>query len=303
MSSGMKLLDRAKVEAAYVVFSTVFDMALAKAPAIYPEVCTVLPNAGPVNQFNWLGDMPTMRKWLGNRVIQRLRAEKHLLTTDWYANGIEVDFDDVAEDRLGIVEPRIADLAMMGPAKMDALVIDMYNNGFAGTLGLTYDGQYLFDVDHTADGAGQGSLQSNLAVGPITTTNYNAAIASMMAFVGTNGEPLQLRPDTLLVGPQSQLAARQLITTMFGPNGSSNIDYSTIRIIINARVTGTKWFMLSTAQRIRAVLLGIEQAPTFAELNGWDQIHMFMHRTILAGAQMKVGTAYGLWQTSVGSAG
>lgn len=303
MSSGMKLLDRGKLEAAYVTYSTIFDMALAKAPAIYPQLATVLPNAGPVNQFNWLGDMPTMRKWLGNRVINRLRAEKHVLTTDWYANGIEVDFDDVNEDKLGLVEPRIADLASMGPAKMDALTVDMYNFGFAGSLGLTYDGQYLFDTDHTADGAGSGAQQSNLLVGALTSANYNAGITAMMGFVGTNGEPLQISPDTLLIGAAQQLAARQLINAMYGANGASNVDFSTIKIIVNARITSTKWFLLALNHRIRPVLLGIEVPPMFAELNGWDQLHMFYHRTILAGAHMKVGTAYGMWQVGVGSLG
>lgn len=303
MSSGMKLLDRPKLEAAYIVFSTIFDMALANTPVIYPQVTTVIANAGPVNQFNWLGDVPVMQKWLGARVINRLRAEKHTLTTDWYANGIELDYDDVAEDRLGIVRPRIEDMAVMGPRKLDALSIDMYRNGFAGSLGLTYDGQFLFDSDHTADGGGVGVAQSNLLTGPLSSATYNAGITRMMQFVGTNGEPIEISPDTLLVGPTNQLVARQLLLAQFNAAGASNVDAHTMKAIVNARITDTRWFELATSARVRAVLVGVEVAPMFAELNGWDQMHVFMHRTMLAGSHMKVGTAYGLWQTAVGSLG
>ncbi len=305
MSSGMKLLDRPKLEAAYIVFSTIFDMALANTPVIYPEVSTVIANAGPVNQFNWLGDVPVMQKWLGARVINRLRAEKHTLTTDWYANGIELDYDDVAEDRLGIVAPRIQDMAMMGPRKLDALTIDMYVAGFAGTLGLTYDGQYLIDSDHTADGAGVGTAQSNLLTGALSSTTFNAGITKMMGFFGTNGEPLEIIPDTLLVGPANQLVARQLLLAQYNAAGATNVDAGRMKAIINARLgaTSTKWWELCTSARVRAVLVGIEVAPMFAELNGWDQMHVFMHRTMLAGSHMKVGLAYGLWQTVVGSTG
>lgn len=307
MANGMKLLDRSKLENAYIVFSTIFDMALVNTRVIYPEITTVIPNAGPQNQFNWLGDVPVMQKWLGPRVINRLRAEKHTLTTDWYANGIELDYDDVNEDKLGIVRPRIEMLAEMGPKKIDAIALDMYNNGFAATLGTTYDGQFLFDIDHTADGAGVGVSQSNLATGALSSANYNAAIAQMMGFVSTNGEPLEMIPDTLLAGPTNQLVIRQLLQAPANAAGATNVDYQTTRGIVNARINGSshknKWYLMNTQHRVRGVIVGVEYAPMFAMLNSWDQLQMFMHRTELAGAHMKVGFAYGLWQTVVGSTG
>lgn len=302
----LKLLDRAKLENAYITYSTIFDMALQNTAAIYPEITTVIPDAGPVNQFNWLGDMPVMQAWVGARIINRLRAEKHTMTTGWYANGIELDFDDIAEDKLGIVRPRIEMLAEMGPKKIDAVSIDFYVNGFNGTLGLCYDGQYLFDTDHTADGAGSGIAQDNTQVGAFSSATYNAAIGKMMSFKSTNGEPLEIVPDTILVGPAQQLIARQLLTAQYQAGGASNVDAGTSRVIVNARISGahaSKWFLLALKYRIRPVLVGVEVPPQFAELSGWDQYHMFMHRTMLAGAHMKVGWAYGLWQTAVGSLG
>lgn len=304
---GMKLLDRSKLEAAYVTYSTIFDMALANTPAIYPEIATVLTGVGPVTQFNWLGDVPVMTKWIGPRTINRLRAEKHRLETEWFANGIELDYDDVAEDKLGIVRPRIEQLASMGPRKIDALVVDMYLAGFAGTLGLAYDGQYLFDTDHTADGAGAGTAQDNTVSGALSSATYNTALQRMMEFTGTNGEPLELSADTLLAGPQNQLVMRQLLMAQFGAAGATNVDQGTTRGIINARITGAshkhKWFTLASKLGIRPVLLGVEYPPMFAELAGWDQTNMFMNRNMLAGAHMKVGVAYGMWQTAVGSLG
>jgi len=305
MNQGMKLLDRGKLEAAYITYSTIFDQELVNTKVIYPEIATVISNAGPVNQFNWLGDVPTMQKWLGMRIINRLRAEKHTLVTDWYANGIELDYDDLAEDKLGIVRPRIADLAKMGPKKIDAITIDMYTNGFGGTLGTTYDGQYLFDVDHTADGAGQGVSQSNYAGAvPLTSASYNAAIAQMMGFVGTNGEPLEITPKTILVGIGNQLAVRQLLQAQYGAAGATNVDAGTSQAIVNARIAGAKknyWFLIATDHSVRPVLVGVEVPPMFAELSGWEQYHVFMHRAIMAGAHMKVGFAYGMWQCAIGA--
>jgi len=308
---GMKLLDRAKLEAAYITFSTIFDMALANTSVIYPRIATVITDAGPINQFKWLGDVPVMAEWLGPRVIQRLRAESHELRTKWYANGIELDYDDVNEDRLGIVRPRIEQLAQMGPRKIDAVTIDMLINGFAGTLGLTYDGQYLFDSDHTASASGlqvdnTAVTQSNLQTGALGSANYNAAMQLMMGFKSANGEPLEITPDTLLAGPTNQLVIRQLLSAQYNAAGATNVDYQTTQGIVNARINGAnagKWFLLSTGHPVRCVIVGVEYAPEFAELVGWDQEHQFFHRTMLAGAHMKVGFAYGMWQTGVGSLG
>lgn len=306
MPGALKLLDRSNLENAYVTYSTIFDLALTNTEAIYPQVTTVINGAGPVNQFNWLDDMPTMQPWIGPRTVNRLRAEKHVLTTGWYANGIELDYDDVNEDRLGIVRPRIEMLAEMGPKKIDAVSMDFYINGFAGLLGLCYDGQFLFDTDHTADGAGTTGSQSNLVTGAFSSATYNQALTAMMQFKGSNGEPLEITPDTLMAGPSQQLAVRQLLTAQYLANGATNVDAGTTRAIINARITGAnnlKWFLLALKYRIRAVMVGIELPPQFAQLIGWDQLHMFMHRTMLAGAHMKVGWCYGLWQTAIGGTG
>lgn len=301
-----RILNRAQLEAAYVTYSAMFDMALQNTPVIYPELATVMPGVGPVTEFRWLGDMPVMVEWNGNRKINRLRAEAHSLRTRWYANGIEVDHDDVAEDKLGVVRPRIEGLAQMAPRKLDALVIDYLVAGFGATLGSCWDGQYLFDDDHVAGtGAGQPE-QSNIVEGALASDPFNDGIQAMMEFVGENGEPLQVIPDTLLVGPANQLVARQLLLIQYGTGGAQNVDYQRARLIINSRIVGDaadNWFLLSLQQRIRAIMLGIEFAPEFAQLMGFDQQAYFMNRTGYAGAHMKVGLTYGMWQVAVGSTG
>lgn len=301
--SGSGVLNRATLEAAYVTYSTIFDAQLANTPVIYPQIATVMPGVGPVTSFKWLGEVPVMTEWNGQRQINKLRAEGHELRTRWYANGIELDYDDTAEDKLGIVSPRIQGLARMGPRKIDAMVVDHYLNGFAGTLGLTYDGQYLFDTDHTFSTAAGQVSQINLQSGALATATYNQAMQKMMAFVDDRGEPLDVTPDTLMVGIPNQLTARKLLQQDRLANGEDNIDRNTSRLIINTRITGNHWFLLASGFATRSVIVGIEFAPMFAALLGWDQMQMFMSRSGVAGAHMKVGLCYGHWASAVGSTG
>lgn len=301
-----KLLSRDKLEAAYVTYSTIFDGALANTPVIYPELATVMTGVGPVTEMKWLGDVPVMTEWVGNRKINRLRAESHTLRTKWYANGIEIDHDDLAEDKLGIVRPRISALAKMGPRKIDSLVIDYFNAGFAATLGTTFDGQYLFDTDHTIDTADGSTSQSNLQTGALSSPNFNAALQKAMAFTGTNGEPLDIVPDTLLVGPSNQLTARTLLQQTYKATGEQNMDKDQARLIINSRISGASaayWYLLASQAAVRAVVVGVEFPPEFAALIGFEEKDYFMNRTGYAGAHMKIGLCYGHWASAIGSQG
>jgi phage major head subunit gpT-like protein len=300
-----KLLDRAKLEVAYVTYSTIFDMALATTSVIYPRIATVMNDVGPKTEFKWLGSVPLMQKWEGQRPINKIRAETHSLETAWYANGLELDVDDIREDKLGIVRPRIAQLAKMGPRKIDAIVVDMYVQGFAagaGLYGLTYDGQYLVDSDHTSSASG-GTSQSNLQTGAIGEANWNAAKEKMMAFVDDKGEKLELDADTILAGPSNQLLVRKLLQQGAKANGESNIDLGTATGIINSRITGSSWWGIDSSVDPKPVIVGIEFGVEFADLMGIDDLNVFMTRTCYAGAQMKVGFAYGHWQAVVGSTG
>ena len=154
------MIDRAKISAAFIVFSTVFDMKLKNTPVVYPEIATVIPGVSEQVQFKWLSSIPVMRKWTGDRTLQRLRAETQTLLTDWWANGLEVDVDDLNnEAKFGMIVKRIRGMAQACARRMDDQVTQFYVNGFAATLGVTYANQFLYDTDHTAAGNGQGVLQ------------------------------------------------------------------------------------------------------------------------------------------------
>jgi phage major head subunit gpT-like protein len=76
------MIDRAKVEAAFVVFSTVFDLKLSSTPVIYPQISTVIPGVSERIEFKWLSSIPTLKRWVGDRTLQRLRGESQTLLTE-----------------------------------------------------------------------------------------------------------------------------------------------------------------------------------------------------------------------------
>lgn len=306
-----QILDRQKLDAAYVTFSTLFDMQLVRTPTNFQDLCTVIPVSSTVTEFKWLGDVPKMTEWIGQRAINKLRAETHQIRTKNWANGIEVERDDLDDDKLGLIQPRITQLASEGMWSIEDLVFDIINDALSsgtggGTIALCYDGQPLFDGDHTASGSG-GTSQNNFVEGVFSETTYQEAWSKMMGFVDTKGNSLRIMPDTLTVGVANRTVARKLIQQQTKANGEENIEAGTSRLIVSPRMSGpatsTNWMLSSTSQAVRALIVLIRQAPQFAAADSMSGDDAFMSGLFKYGADARHGAGLGLWQTVCGGDG
>ena len=116
-----KMVDRAQLEAAYIGFSTVFNNALEKFRAqSYADLLATRVNSNkPTEQYNWVGTLPKLKEWIGDRALAKLRAYKWTIENKKFANGLEVDRDDISDDNLGIVQPQIAMLGQMAAQHYD----------------------------------------------------------------------------------------------------------------------------------------------------------------------------------------
>ncbi|ENV4285983.1 Mu-like prophage major head subunit gpT family protein, partial [Escherichia coli] len=54
---------------------------------------------------------------------------------------------------------------------------------------------------------------------------------------GTNGEPLGIRPTTLVVGPKNRADAKLIIDAMLVNGGDSNIWYKDVEIVDSPYIT------------------------------------------------------------------
>ena len=56
----------------YTAFNTVFNKAFEGQHPTYEKVATVVPSTSESETYAWLGDIPGMREWIGEREIQNL---------------------------------------------------------------------------------------------------------------------------------------------------------------------------------------------------------------------------------------
>lgn len=146
------IINQASLQAIYRSLNTLFrDAVLAFAPqSQWPLVATEVPSVSREELYDWLGDIPAMREWIGDRLIKDLSGIHYAIVNKDFEATIEVDRNDIEDDRIGIHRPRIQQLGQSAMTHRDTLVFALLAAGFAS---LCYDGQYFFDSDHLVAGA------------------------------------------------------------------------------------------------------------------------------------------------------
>lgn len=61
----------------YTAFNTVFNKAFEGQHPTYEKVATVVPSTSESETYAWLGDIPGMREWIGEREIQNLSGSAY----------------------------------------------------------------------------------------------------------------------------------------------------------------------------------------------------------------------------------
>ena len=102
--------------------------------------------------------------------------------------------------------------------------------------------EYLFGVD-TRCNVGFGLWQTMIrSQQPLTPANYAAARAQMLSYFRDNGQPWNLVPDTLFVGPANEGAANTILKADFiggtDTGSTSNVWKGTADLVMTPRIIG-----------------------------------------------------------------
>lgn len=144
-------------------FSALYQQGLTMAPAQSDLVSTMVPSSTAENEYGWLGKLPSMREWLGDRVINAASASEYTIKNRDFEQTIGVDRNDIEDDNIGIYSPLFTEMGRSTMAHKEELVWAQLLNGFSRPC---YDGQNFFDASHPVIAAdGSTTLVSNVQSG------------------------------------------------------------------------------------------------------------------------------------------
>lgn len=129
-----------------------------------------VPSTSASNTYGWIGKMASVRKWVGDRIINDLAEHGYTIFNDKFELTHGVDRTDIEDDNLGIYSTLFEDIGSEMAKHEGEMVYEQVQAGFTTPC---YDGQYFFDVDHPVnakhDGTGAVTSVSNIQAG--TGTN------------------------------------------------------------------------------------------------------------------------------------
>lgn len=138
-------------------FQARFQGGLGQAEAQAELVSTVVPSSTGKEEYGWLGKVPNVREWLGDRVVNNATKSDYSIKNRDFELTMAVDRNDIEDDNLGIYGPLFEEMGRSSGAFPSQLVFGLLKNGFTTPC---YDGQYFFDTDHPVLGEDGVSVAS-----------------------------------------------------------------------------------------------------------------------------------------------
>lgn len=276
-------------------FSKIFTDQLASAEIDYPKIATEVKANTKTVDYAWLGNFPRMRKWIGDRVLKDLSAYTYQIIGDKFEATIEVDRDDVEYDNIGIVVPQIQTMATEAKSHYDELTF-----GLLESNGVCYDGKAFFAVDHDVGGV----PFSNLSNKTLTQTSFLAARAEMRGITSDEGRPLRIKPKLLIVPPELEGKAIEILQKDTLANGESNDTKGMADYLVADWLTdATAWYLIDNSRPLKPTILQKNKEIKFVAMDKDDDENVFMRDKFRYGVDSRCNAGYGLWQLAHKSTG
>lgn len=164
----MALVNAATLTALNTAIKQTFQKGIDSVEPEYTQIATVVPSSTASNTYDWLGEFPEMREWIGERVLNDIKTHAYTVSNKLYESTISVKRTDIEDDNLGTLTPLAQAHGRRASQHPDKLVFAALK---AGHEQMCYDGQNFFDTDHPVypkhDGTGVATTVSNLDYDPV----------------------------------------------------------------------------------------------------------------------------------------
>ena len=269
----------------------------------YPKIAMEIPSSGSQESYSWFEAVPKMKEFIDERYVQGLTSQAYTLPNKKWEATIGVSRDVIEDDQLGQIRPRIQLLAEEAIRHRDQMIFELMANGDSETLGKCYDDKPFFSTNHpTANGE-----VSNKGNSELSATALQATITAMMKFVDSRGTPLGIVPDTLVVPPDLQWKAKELLQSVYYPEAdnllddtrnkrANNVLQGSLDLIVSPYLTNAKnWYVLCAKMAYKPFILQVRTPIEFTSLEANSETG-FMRDEFVYGVRSRYNAGYALWQ-------
>jgi phage major head subunit gpT-like protein len=140
-------INRQTLNDLYVGFKASFQrgMQSRESGIAWQRIATLVPSTTRKNAYPWLGQMPKMREWIGDRAIKRIGAHRFEIENKPFELTVAVDREAVEDDEFGVYAPFFEELGISMAEWPDEVVYELLK---AGETAIGYDDVPFFSTSH-----------------------------------------------------------------------------------------------------------------------------------------------------------
>lgn len=274
-----------------------FNRAYIQAPGPkYDPLITRVPSTSNMETYGWMGDVPQIREWIGEKVFKHIKDYQYTIYNKNYEASISVDENEIEDDQAGIIMPRVQMLAQRAKLWPNVLISNLLMAN-----GLAFDGAAFFSDRAIND--------NNLAGTGITEAQILADLAqarkAMMRFIDDYGEPLELEGDTIVCPPELEITFKKIIQSSTfitaTAQGVANVWAGVIKqVVVDARLIDlSDWYLMCSQYPLKPFILQNRKNVQFVGVDKPDSETRFRTRRLMYSSEARYGSGYGYYQMAV----
>lgn len=298
-------LDIASAQVKLRDITAKFDNGVDSAQPFYPTVCYDASSVRSSEKYGWIGNMPGMREWVGDRQFSELRSANFVIDNKHFESSLAIKKTDIADDNLGQYGPIMEQLGIEAAHHPDELWFDALELGESTAC---FDGQFFFDTDHSwgKSGSQSNDLTSTVADTSAVTvaelkTAIRAAVQQMLGFKNDQGK-LYHRPTvsrlndlTLLVPLALRDVAYDALESQLLSN-STNVIVDRPTIVASPYLTSdVKFYLFKTGDPVKPFVFQ-QREPLSRMMKGLDDIEI---KDVKFMTEARYNVGYFAWWTAV----
>ena len=150
------IINRTNLDTLFKAYNGAFRRGLIgqQANSMYMQIAMTVMSGTAAEVYPWLGKIPGMKEWIGERVIENLTQHTFEIRNKDYEDTISVDRNQIEDDQYGVYSTMFEAMGEAVAAHPDEMVWPLLK---AGNKTPCYDGQNFFDTDHPVRGVGTAS--------------------------------------------------------------------------------------------------------------------------------------------------
>ena len=276
------------------------------------QISMTIPTSGASTKHGWMKEIPGMREFIGSREVHTLEANGYEIENKEYELTLGVRRSVIEDDQVGVYTPWLTLAGASAALEPDYQAFDLLVDGFTKT---GYDSVTFFNNSHLW----KGLTVDNLYTDSLDANAFADAKQRLRATVsrrGANGEP-PLIPNPqfrLIVGPELETTARQIIEMEYVNGGDSNVNRGAADLLVTGylhenagasrSVDARNYWFVEVINAPGGIMPFIFQERTplrTTQLFSDTDFPVFDKEEFEYGLYRRFGVGYGLFQLIVGS--